>query len=309
MHDRNFRLVVFLWKPFHKCFTQFRRSWDPRSSVINAFTTFIILSSFKIGFVALNLVYQAGLWTQNGSSVVHDYVLYMEPSVKYSSLGKQPYFVPIILSITVFVFLPLFLLVVYPTKAFHKAAQCICARRHRNILFMMMESFQGYYKDGTTGTYDYRYASCIGFLLRVVVWFALARTASQEVVEKNSSTTFIAFCLLAASLFYANARPCKERYMNVLESLLYAMAAVLLILIIHNHQFPPMYHIILCVILLPSLIYMAVILLRVLKLLGVVPKLNQLILKGVKTELVDKNIEPHRLTDPTEYTPLLSNSG
>ena len=305
MHDRNFKMVVCLWKPFHKCFAHFRRSWDPRSSVINAFTTFLLLSSFKIGFVTLNLTYQTYLGTHysNGSSV-YESVLYIEPSVKYTSLWKQAFFVPIIFLITVFVFLPLFLLAVYPTKAFRKATQCICTRRQRNTLFMIMESFQGYYKDGTTGTYDYRCASCIGFLLRVLVWIALARTGSQEEVERNSSVTFIAICLLAASLFYSNVRPCKERYMNVFESLLYATAAVLLILIIHNHHFPPIYHIILAAILFPSIVYMAVMLLRVLKVVGVLQKVKRLIRRGAKTEVV-VNAEPHRLTHPTQYTPLL----
>ncbi len=92
--------------------------------------------------------------------------------------------------------------------------------------------------------------------------------------------------------------------MNVFESLLYATAAVLLILIIHNHHFPPIYHIILAAILFPSIVYMAVMLLRVLKVVGVLQKVKRLIRRGAKTEVV-VNAEPHRLTHPTQYTPLL----
>ena len=36
LHDHNFRPVVLLWKPFHRCFVYFRRSWDSEASIINA---------------------------------------------------------------------------------------------------------------------------------------------------------------------------------------------------------------------------------------------------------------------------------
>ena len=44
LHARNFRLVVYCWKPFLKSFLRFRRSVDPKTSVIDAFATFILLS-------------------------------------------------------------------------------------------------------------------------------------------------------------------------------------------------------------------------------------------------------------------------
>jgi len=28
VHARNFRLVVYLWKPFHRCFAKVRRNWS-----------------------------------------------------------------------------------------------------------------------------------------------------------------------------------------------------------------------------------------------------------------------------------------
>ncbi len=59
MHARNVRIVTFLWRPFHKCFSKLRRKWDPKSSVINAFATFLLLSSFKICFLCSNFLYKA----------------------------------------------------------------------------------------------------------------------------------------------------------------------------------------------------------------------------------------------------------
>ena len=57
LHDNNFRPVVLLWKPFHRYFVHFRRRWDSKASIINAFTTFLLLSFSKILFVCFTLLY------------------------------------------------------------------------------------------------------------------------------------------------------------------------------------------------------------------------------------------------------------
>ena len=30
MHDNGFKIVIFVWRPFHVCFSRFRRRWDPK---------------------------------------------------------------------------------------------------------------------------------------------------------------------------------------------------------------------------------------------------------------------------------------
>ena len=57
LHDSNFRPLVWLWKPFHKHFVHLRRRWDSKASVVNAFTTFLLLSFSKILFVSFTLLY------------------------------------------------------------------------------------------------------------------------------------------------------------------------------------------------------------------------------------------------------------
>ena len=37
LHDNNFRLLVWLWKPFHRHFVYLRRSWDSKASIINTY--------------------------------------------------------------------------------------------------------------------------------------------------------------------------------------------------------------------------------------------------------------------------------
>ena len=44
LHDNDFRIVVWLWKPFRYCFACYRRQWDIRISLVNSFATFFLLS-------------------------------------------------------------------------------------------------------------------------------------------------------------------------------------------------------------------------------------------------------------------------
>ena len=68
------------------------------------------------------------------------------------------------------------------------------------------------------------------------------------------------------------------------------------------------YHnIILAVILLPSVVFAAVVIYKTLKVTGIVKKFNKLKELQIFRRWIikdDAGNEPHRLTDPTEYTPL-----
>lgn len=306
MHASNFRLVVCIWKPFNRCFASFRRTWDPRSSVINAFTTFLLLSSFKVSYITFSLVDKTVLYTKNRTEI--DEVL---PTIRYQDVYKQPYFVPLLVLNTLFVTLPIILLGVYPTKVCQKLIRCSCTGRQRSVVLLFMESFQGYYKNGTAGTHDYRSASCIGFLLRFIVCYELSCRWSRNALSNNVSVTFNATLLIVTSLFYALVRPYKKVYMNVIESLLYSTAAVLLIYIIHNNNFPPLFTIILAIIFMPNVIFMGIIVYKISHVVGVSKKINnsivckKLFFRRANNSSDQTENEPHRLSNPTEYPPLI----
>ena len=154
---------------------------------------------------------------------------------------------------TFFVILPAVFLALYPTKIFKLVSRKLCSGRQRNVIFMFMNNFQGQYKDGTTGTYAYRSASCIGFMAKACsVWLSvqsMVQIMNQAIMVQ---ITMISLVLIAISLFYAYVQPCRKRYVNILESLQYAIAAVLLIYIIHNNHFPSLFDIILGIILTPE---------------------------------------------------------
>ena len=80
LHDNNFRPVVWLWKPFHRYFVHFRRRWDSTASIINAFTTFLLLSFSKILFVSLSLFCSS--YIRYNFDFPQKCVLYYDPTVE-----------------------------------------------------------------------------------------------------------------------------------------------------------------------------------------------------------------------------------
>ena len=57
LHARNTYVIVLLWKPFNKCVSKVRRSFDPKASIFNAFSTFILLSLSKVLFLTSRFFY------------------------------------------------------------------------------------------------------------------------------------------------------------------------------------------------------------------------------------------------------------
>jgi uncharacterized membrane protein len=174
-----------------------------------------------------------------------------------------------------------------------------------------MDAFQGHYKDGTDGSYDFRSASCIGFLLRFIVC-VLFSSAQSKKPGSNSFVIRANLTLIAVSLFYAHVRPYKKQYMNVVESILYVLAAVLINTTIQKiHQNPTLQNLnyrtnlLLFSILMPSVFFVGAIVWKLLGVLGILHQIKRVIVKMRLFSRKDEDVEPHRLAHPTQYTPLL----
>ena len=92
-----------------------------------------------------------------------------------------------------------------------------------------MDTFQGHYKDGQDGTRDHRAASSIHLILILIFVYGSPNLGSYI---KGYALNFIVLGLVAASLFYALARPCRKDHANIIQSLLYAFTAGIIQLIV-----------------------------------------------------------------------------
>ena len=69
LHSKNFKPLVWLWAPFKVCYTRFRRQWDIKSSIVDAFATFLLLSNVKFLFVSADILAPTRILSRNGSTL------------------------------------------------------------------------------------------------------------------------------------------------------------------------------------------------------------------------------------------------
>ena len=218
-----------MWKPFHRCVAHLRRSLDPRASIVNAFSTFILLNLSKVIFVARNSIYSTSIYHADSISYTrYRFFLYADPSIHLHSRQHLPYLICSIIALVTFCFIPIILLCLYPTKIFRKLLQCSLPLRWQCGLSTFMDAFQGYYKDGRDGTRDYRAASSIHLILIAIIVY---RNVSIRHYVSSYKLSDAQQFLVVSSLFYALARPCRQHRDNIIQSLLYFLSAVVILLI------------------------------------------------------------------------------
>ena len=202
LYSRDFRILVWLWKPFHICYSRFKRHWDIRASIIDAFATFLLLSYTKILFISVDVLAPSTLWLKNGSTV--GVVSYFDASFK---LSPNPRTVLTIIGILLLMFictlLPTILLLLYPCGF---CQSCLTRTRlHFQSLHFLMYSFNGCYKDGTTYRLDCRFFAAFFLIARMVINI-------QYIVLYYNYTTSVAITSIALAIAIAAMQPYRKAY-------------------------------------------------------------------------------------------------
>ena len=206
LHDRNFKVVVILWKPFGRLFGLFRKQWEIRTSLIDAFATFFLLSSMKFLSVSYDLLVPMRVFQLN-SIGGHNYTfrLYYDPTVPYLGRSHLPYAITAIVVLVLFVLTPGILLLLYPLRLFQRFLNLFPIRWH--ILHTFVDSYQGCYKDGTEpGTRDCRGFASLFFLLRLLVMFIYAFSKDSAFLPMGTiAIILVALLFILAEPFKRNA--------------------------------------------------------------------------------------------------------
>ena len=119
LHGRNFRPLVWLWRPFHRYFIQLRRGWDTKSDIIDVFTTFLLLSNGKIMYQTLLLLNRDEILNINQSGKhFTSYKCVADQGISYGSAYHLLFAIPSVLIFCICNILPPLLLIIYPIRAF-----------------------------------------------------------------------------------------------------------------------------------------------------------------------------------------------
>ena len=157
LHGRNFKLIVWLWRPFSHCFGKLRRKWDSKSDIIDVFSAFFLISYSR-------LIYLIGIFLEcscitklsEEGNITYEHALVYDPSADCIGVDDSTKFFSIavlaVVSIMLTFMLLVLLLVLYPIKLFRKCmSKC---KLDRLSVTTFVEKFHGCYRDGLDGGRD-----------------------------------------------------------------------------------------------------------------------------------------------------------
>ena len=207
LHDHNFRLIVWLWKPFHYYFVCLRREWNIKNSVIHAFCTFLLLSYVKFLSVSFDLLGAVHVFNIHGETTKQSY-LFFDGTVQYFGREHLPFGILALVVLLIFNIVPLVLLFLYPWRCFQR-----CLNHFRiecQTLRTFMDVFQGCYKNSTSGKRDCRWFAAFYLMIRI---------ALLVIFTTVFDFAFIMITVLILLLFYLTAvfQPYKSPIHNAVN--------------------------------------------------------------------------------------------
>ena len=212
LHARGCRVLVWLWRPFHRCCVRFSRVMDIQSSIIKAFATFLLLSYVKLLNATLDILIPVQIYYANPNKDGSGWYVYYDASYQYFSKDHLPYALLGISLFLMFGLCPLVLLIVYPMSCFQR----YCYGASNYALHIFIDAFQGHYKDGTEpGTHDCRWFAGIYFLGRIMILFAIFGAIKSCVCY-----TLAGFSLMAIGMLIILLQPFKSTKVNTYHTLL-----------------------------------------------------------------------------------------
>ena len=226
LHGRNFRSLVWLWRPFHRCFVRLRRGWDTKSDIVDVFTTFLLLSCGKILYQTLLLlnrdeIININLLGQHFTS----YQCVADQRISYGSTYHLLFAIPSVLIFCVCTIIPLLLLILYPIRAF----QSCLSKWHLNsiALNIFTEKVYGCYRNGLHGGRDMRYFSGLYFILRIMPFLIKSIVWPFTIYHATIHWFYSGTVFFAIALVVGITKPYKRAYMNYLDILILSNLAVL----------------------------------------------------------------------------------
>ena len=173
LYDSNFKLVVLLTKPIRTLLVKYKTNFKMRTSLIDAFATFFLLSSMKVCNISCDLLITATVYTlDTGGRVATSERLYLDGEKELFGRDHLPYGICAIAGIFISVVLPTLLLGFYPFQFFQKCLN-VLPSRWQIILRTFVDTYQSSFKNGTNeGTRDFRWFSSFFCIIRLVMFLA-----------------------------------------------------------------------------------------------------------------------------------------
>ena len=213
LHDR-YSIVVYLWRPCYRFFSCFSSKLNIKTSLVQAFATFILLSYVKICNVSFDILTPAKKYLRPDGSEVDKQYWYYNGSLEFFGKDHIPYAALAIVMSLLFNILPLLLLILYPFHFFRKLLSCL--KLDSSTLHIFMDSFYGSYR---TESKYYRLFAMFYILLRIVNLLLLA------VFGGYLYRFYAGYVFMLALVLVALIRPYRNGWQNIFDVLLLLCAS------------------------------------------------------------------------------------
>ena len=213
LHD-NFAIVVWFWRPFHRCLVVFRRQWNTQNYLVHALATFIVLSYVKILNTFFEFLIPSQLYDIEGNHI-HKAYWYYDGRVDMTSKSYLPYLVLALFMLLFFNVLPLALLALYPFKCFQRLLDFCLSQECKLALQIYMDSFHSCYEDTA---HDYHHFATLYLAVRFL------NLLMSSVSNFNLYLPAAAFLFVFTLALVAKFQPYKCKRNNTVDIiLLFAM--------------------------------------------------------------------------------------
>ena len=223
-------LVTGLKKCFLSCLRKFNvrdMSWDPIDSIIPAFATFILLSYTKVIVVSFSLLAPSRVYDQSGQ--LNYQVMPYDASLHFLSHGHLPYVVLALFMLTMFCGLPFLVLCLHPMGCFQRCLDKLKVPPSvRLCLRAYTDAYTGCYRDHTDSGMDCRYFAASYFFFRFVflgfIFF----------IHFTYVWVSLVLLSLTISAIFLILHPYKEKWLNIVDSTGFLLAAVTTLLYMYG---------------------------------------------------------------------------
>ena len=189
----------------------FHANWEIKTSMIDAFATFFLLSYVKFLSVSFDLLAPVKVYQLNSTGHLdYSWRLYYDASLPYFGERHLPIATLAIVMTTLFSLLPFLVITLYPLHCFQKLLNSVPICVH--VLHTFVDSFHGCFKDGTEpGTRDCRWFASLFLFMRFLLFAVGAATAGPAFF------IFIAFSLVLFAILLVNFQPFKKNFEQFAE--------------------------------------------------------------------------------------------
>ena len=217
LHEQNFKPLVIIWRPFGAIYSRFYERSNLQDTLVDASSLFV-LAYFSIALTSSTIFRKTDIFSIKGDLVNSSTVFFMDGSSVY--VPSNVFFLLAVFICVSFILFPTVLMFVFPAKTFQKCLNLLglkCLPLH-----LLMDAFQGCYKNGTDGARNYRYFAGIYLVFRLMVF------------TRDFFDYYFIF-LVIFSLLFALFRPYKRQRFNFVDCFLLAFLALAMFFVSYSN--------------------------------------------------------------------------